>query len=116
MMRAVHFFVLTALMLTAGAVVAQPIGDVEAGREKSSSCVACHGEVGVSSNPEWPNLAGQHPDYLVHALQAYKSGDRQNALMNGQAAGLSTQDMRDLAAYYSSQDPAVHTPERRRNR
>jgi len=57
-------------------------------------------------------LAGQHPDYLVHALQAYKSGDRQNALMNGQAAGLSTEDMRDLAAYYSAQDPEVYTPAR----
>ncbi|MBY5267837.1 c-type cytochrome [Spiribacter salinus] len=112
MMRVIQNALVMIAMLMAGTVVAQPIGDREAGREKSASCVACHGEVGVSSNPEWPNLAGQHPDYIVHALQAYKSGDRQNALMNGQAADLSTEDMRDLAAYYSSQDAEVYTPAR----
>jgi cytochrome c553 len=58
-------------------------------------------------------LAGQHADYLVHALKAYKSGDRQNAIMNGQAAALSEQDMRDLAAYYAAQSAAIQTLERR---
>jgi len=95
--------------LMSGAAVAQPIGDVEAGREKSQACIACHGEKGAAqNNPAWPMLAGQHPDYLLHALKAYKSGDRQNAIMNGQAAGLSEQDMRDLAAYFAAQTPAVH--------
>ncbi len=101
------------LMATAGIAQAQPIGNVEAGRDKSQACIACHGETGASDNSAFPMLAGQHADYLLHALQAYKSGDRQNAIMNGQAAGLSENDMRDLAAFYAAQDPALQTLERR---
>lgn len=100
------------LLATAGIAQAQPIGNVEAGREKSQACIACHGETGAADNPAFPMLAGQHADYLLHALEAYKSGDRQNAIMNGQAAALSERDMRDLAAFYAAQDPALYTVER----
>ena len=93
-------------------VAAQPIGNVEAGREKSQACIACHGATGASDNVAWPMLAGQHADYLLHSLRAYKSGDRQNAIMNGQAAALSDEDMRDLAAFYAAQEPALSTPRR----
>ena len=96
------------LILAAGVAQAQSIGDIEAGKAKSQTCAACHGANGASDNPAFPMLAGQHADYLLHALKAYKSGDRQNAIMNGQAAGLSEQDMRDLAAYFAAQTPAVH--------
>jgi cytochrome c553 len=91
---------------------AQPIGDVEAGRSKSQSCVACHGAKGDADNPAFPMLAGQHADYLLHALKAYRSGDRNNAIMNGQAAALSNEDMRDLAAYFSAQEPAIYSLQR----
>lgn len=102
------------LLLTGTAMVqAQSIGDIEAGRAKSQTCAACHGANGASDNSAFPMLAGQHADYLVHALRAYKSGDRQNAIMNGQAAALSEEDMRDLAAYYAAQSAAVQTLERR---
>ena len=101
------------LLAAAGIAQAQPIGNVEAGREKAQACIACHGETGAADNPAFPMLAGQHADYLLHALEAYKSGDRQNAIMNGQAAALSERDMRDLAAFYAAQDPAVQTLERR---
>ena len=47
-------------------------------------------------------LGGQYVDYLEHALQAYRHGDRQHALMSPQAADLSDQDIADLAAYFSS--------------
>lgn len=104
-------FLLGCLLMIAGLSTplwAQPIGDVEAGREKSQSCVACHGAKGAADNPAFPMLAGQHADYLLHALRAYRSGDRNNAIMNGQAAALSDDDMRDLAAYFSAQESAVY--------
>lgn len=84
-------------------------GDAEAGQQKSATCAACHGPDGNSSNPEWPVIAGQHPRYLVDQLKAYKSGERRNAVMQGQAAGLSEQDMQDLAAYYAKQEAKPRT-------
>lgn len=78
-------------------------GTAEAGQAKSTTCVACHGVDGNSVNPEWPTIAGQHGEYIVKQLKAFKSGARQNVLMSPMAAGLSDADMADLAAYYSSQ-------------
>ncbi len=77
-------------------------GDVDAGKEKSATCVACHGQNGISISPEFPNLAGQYADYLAHSLRGYKSGERKNVVMAGFAAGLSEEDIEDLAAYYAS--------------
>ncbi len=82
-------------------------GDAEAGAGKASACMACHGANGNSSNPQWPNLAGQHPRYLFEQLQFYKSGERENAVMMGQAANLSEQDMKDLAVHFAGQAPAI---------
>lgn len=92
---------------------AAPQGDAEKGKAKAAVCAACHGPAGNSSNPQWPKLAGQHAAYLVEQLQAYKSGDRANPIMAGQAAGLSEQDMRDLGAYFAAQklQPGVANPE-----
>ena len=78
-------------------------GSAEAGQTKSTPCVACHGVGGNSANPEWPKLAGQHPEYIVKQLKAFKSGARQNPLMTPQAQPLSEADMNDLAAYFSTQ-------------
>lgn len=77
-------------------------GTAEAGQAKSTTCVACHGVDGNSLNPEWPTIAGQHAEYVVKQLKAYKTGARSNVLMSPMAAPLSDQDMLDLAAYYSS--------------
>lgn len=98
--------ILMALFLT-GMVSATPAlaGDPEAGKEKMQACMACHGEQGVGDAEQYPILAGQHEDYLYHALKSYKEGDRNNAIMSGQVSSLSDQDMRDLAAYYAAQDP-----------
>lgn len=112
MMRWLSLGLGAGLLLTAALASAQPIGNVEAGLEKSQACIACHGATGASDNVAFPMLAGQHADYLVHALKAYRSGERQNAIMNGQAAGLSDEDIQDLAAYYAAQDPALYTPQR----
>lgn len=78
-------------------------GSAEAGAGKAAPCTACHGPGGNSSNPEWPKLAGQNAAYTFAQLQSFKDGTRNNPLMSAQAAGLSEQDMRDLAAYYAEQ-------------
>ena len=85
-------------------VGANASGDVSAGKEKSQTCVACHGDNGVSPNPLFPTIAGQYKDYLYQSLIDYKSGKRKNAVMSGIVAALNDQDMRDLAAYYASLD------------
>ena len=79
-------------------------GDPAAGQTKTATCVACHGADGNSTDPQFPRLAGQYGDYLEQSLRAYKDGSRQNAIMSGFAAGLSDQDIRDLAAFYAAQE------------
>ncbi len=81
-------------------------GSAEAGKVKSVTCSACHGMDGNSLNPEWPTIAGQHESYLIKALNAFKSGARQNVLMSGMAMPLSAEDIQDLAAYFAEQKPA----------
>lgn len=98
-----------ALVLVSADALAINFGDPAAGKEKATACFACHGQGGHSKNPNFPKLAGQHADYLLHALKQYKSGARQNAIMNGQAAKLSLTDMKDLAAYFASQETDLQT-------
>lgn len=87
---------------------AQGGGDPAAGEKiAGEKCQACHGLDGNSSDPQYPRLAGQYADYMVHSLSAYKSGGRNNAIMGGFAAGLSEQDMEDVAAWYASQSGLV---------
>jgi len=84
-------------------------GDADAGAKKAGTCAACHGMDGNSVNPQWPSLAGQNARYIVATLQAFKDGTRSDVLMGAQAAGLSEQDMADLAAYFAAQTPARRT-------
>jgi len=77
-------------------------GDVKAGRTKAAQCQACHGLDGMSKLPEAPNLAGQTEEYLVKALNDFRSGARQNEMMTMMAKGLSDADIANLAAYYHS--------------
>lgn len=84
---------------------AQAEGNAENGQALSITCAACHGMDGNSSiNPDWPSLAGQHGEYILHQLQYFKSGERQDPMMSPMAAPLSDQDMADLAAYYAAQE------------
>ncbi len=79
--------------------------DAEAGKAKAAVCAACHGKDGIAAIPGYPNLAGQNEQYLVSALKAYKNKQRsggQAAIMQGQAAALSDEDIANLAAYYAS--------------
>jgi cytochrome c553 len=66
------------------------------------ACRACHGPVGVSINPAFPNLAGQKPAYLEAQLQAFRSKDRKNDFMNLIAGQLSDVQIHEFAAYWSS--------------
>lgn len=68
---------------------------------QAATCTACHGENGISLSPTWPTLAGQHEDYLVHALNQYRDGTRKDAVMAPMAAALSDDDVALLAKYYS---------------
>ncbi len=75
------------------------------GEATGQSCADCHGADGNAPiDPSYPKLGGQYADYLAHALKAYRSGDRQHALMTAQASGLSDQDISDLAAYFGSRE------------
>lgn len=71
------------------------------------TCVACHGNDGIGILPEYPNLAGQHADYIEQALKAYRAGQRKNPIMGGMAAALTDADIKALAQYYSSQRPGL---------
>jgi len=99
--------ILAVLALAAGSVCAHADGDAAAGKNKVFQCEGCHGI------PDWktafpevyrvPKLGGQKPGYIVAALKAYKSGDRDFATMRAIASELSDQDMADVAAYYGAQ-------------
>lgn len=85
--------------VSGGAVAA----DAAAGKEKAQTCAACHGPDGnTPMTPDFPKLAGQPADYLEKALRDYKKGARKNPMMMPMVQGLSKQDIKDLAAYYSS--------------
>ena len=77
-------------------------GSETAGIEAASTCIACHGPNGISVSPNWPTLAGQHQDYLKHALNQYRDGTRKNAVMAQMAQPLTDEDVEVLVRYYSS--------------
>jgi len=84
----------------------------EVGLELAQTCAACHGADGNSVAPTNPILAGQYKSYIKQALRSYKSGDRQNPIMTGFAAGLSDADIGKLAEYFSDQKGNIRTAPR----
>ena len=97
------------LVLALASAPALSAGSADAGKQKSQACAACHGADGNQpTTPDFPRLAGQHPDYLLKALRDYKSGARKNPIMAGQVANLKDQDMADLAAYFSQQSGSLY--------
>lgn len=80
--------------------------DIKRGQELSQHCIGCHGEFGIAPFNSNPNLAGQNQKYLVYALKAYRDGKRKGGnafIMAPNAKSLSDQDIKDLAAFFSSQ-------------
>ena len=111
-MRAVTRFAgLMALVYAgvAGAAAPAPVSrpDMARGQQLATTvCAACHGADGVSNAPANPHLAGQGGDYIAAQLAAFKSGARPSPIMQGMAAPLTPEDMRDVGAYYEAQKPA----------
>lgn len=101
--RSLALAVCAAALLVSGPAVAD--GDPAAGKIKALPCMGCHGIEGyfnVYPSYHVPKLAGQHSDYLVAALLAYKTGQRTHKTMVAQASSLSEQDMQDIAAYFAT--------------
>ena len=92
----------SAYLATLGADTVEAGGSDTPGYELAATCAACHGENGIGTWPLGPTLAGQHEEYLVAALNQYRDGTRNNAVMAQMAAALSDDDVRRLAAYYAS--------------
>lgn len=107
-MKALVSFLMTALVAGSAlangpeAKVAKP--DLVKGEASYTAvCAACHAADGNSTTPANPKLAQQHPEYLIKQLHEFKSGKRANAIMSGMVAGLSEEDMRNIAYWLASQ-------------
>jgi len=93
--------VVAAAIAVASMSVAQA-GDPTAATDKAETvCAGCHGPEGISTNPLWPNLAGQKEQYFIKAMTEYRDGIRQDPSMSAMALGLSDREIEDLAAYYA---------------
>jgi len=84
--------------------------DVVAGKAKARACAVCHGMLGLATAPETPHLAGQPERYLSEQLKAYRSGKRNHEVMSVMARPLTDDDIRDLAAWFSSLQVEVKEP------
>ncbi len=88
------------------AVQAAEMGDISKGQYIAGQvCAACHAADGNSPLAVNPMIAGQHPEYLYKQMRNFKSGERDNAIMTAMVANLSDDDMRNLSAFYSAQQP-----------
>lgn len=102
---------LLAVLSTAVLIDPAVAADAAAGREKAQQCRTCHGLDGVGKMPDVPNIAGESEIYLTKQLEAFRSGERRHEQMSIVAAGLSDQDIADLAAYYASIEFTVEVPD-----
>ena len=101
---AVLFTFLASTAFASSAALAQTPGNAERGKALSNTCLGCHGIPGYRNaypNYSVPKLEGQHAEYIVIALQAYRAGERSHFTMHSQASTLTDQDMQDIAAYFS---------------
>jgi cytochrome c553 len=88
-------------------------GNPQHGKQLSYTCLGCHGVEGYrNAYPEYsvPRLKGQHPEYLIAALTAYRSGERAHLTMHDQASSLSDQDIADIAAYFAGKPLVASSP------
>lgn len=95
-----------AALLLSTPLAVQGAGDPAAGEKKAYTCLGCHGipdYKNVYPTYRVPKLGGQSAEYLVAALNAYTSGERPHSTMHAQAATLSEQDKKDIAAWFASQ-------------
>ena len=103
----VHFriIVLSTVLLLLFGTQGYAAGDPARGAIRGETCLGCHGIASYSNvYPTYrvPKLGGQHAEYIGAALKGYRSGERSHPTMRAQAAGLSDQDIDDIAAYFAS--------------
>ena len=84
--------------------------DIEAGKQRASACISCHGEDGVSFSPKYPNLAGQSAEYLAKQLNAFRSGERSDDFMTPMASTMNDADVENLSAYFASKGISSEVP------
>ena len=99
-----------ALLLTAAALAPAAAQNAKLGRQKAQPCMVCHGQNGLSTQPDAPSLAGQPAFYLTAQLQAYRSGDRRHETMAMMAKTLSDEDMANVSARFASIKVEAHVP------
>lgn len=101
---AVSLAFLASTVLACATAFAQTPGDAARGKDLANTCLGCHGIPGYRNaypNYSVPKLEGQHPEYIVLALQGYRMGERSHLTMHSQASSLTDKDMADIAAYFS---------------
>ncbi|NDW35336.1 cytochrome c [Salipiger sp. PrR007] len=108
-MRAVASMILGGLMLAGGTPLSA--GDPAAGRKVANMCRTCHGIDGMAQIPIAPNIGGEPETYLESQLMAFKSGAREHEMMSVVAAGLTAQQIADVAAWYGSHSASASLPE-----
>lgn len=95
-----------------------PSGHVAAGEQLAmakgaatgQSCIDCHGAEGNAPiDASYPKLGGQYSSYLAHALQMYRNGTREHALMASQARDLTDQQIADLSVYFGTRESELST-------
>ncbi|NDV48519.1 cytochrome c [Salipiger sp. PrR003] len=108
-MRAVASMILGGLMLAGGTPLSA--GDPAAGRKVANMCRTCHGIDGMAQIPIAPNIGCEPETYLESQLMAFKSGAREHEMMSVVAAGLTAQQIADVAAWYGSHSASASLPE-----
>ena len=96
-------FALTVFLNTPSHAETSHTVSVNAGKQKAVTCISCHGENGNSTISLFPKLAQQHAGYLIKQLKAFKSGERQDSMMNTIAMTINEQDIEDIANYFADQ-------------
>ncbi|MGC9447826.1 c-type cytochrome [Cereibacter johrii] len=82
---------------------AAPEGNPAAGKVAAGLCRTCHGLNGFARIPIAPHIGGEHPSYIRHQLEAFRSGTRQHEIMSVVAASLSDAQIADLSAWFAMQ-------------
>jgi cytochrome c553 len=103
-MKLTNRFIL--IIISAMLPLAAQAGDAKAAKAQATTlCAGCHGPKGISSNPLWPNLAGQKEQYLIKQMTDYKEGRRADPVMAPLAQAFDTKAIEDFAAYYAGLSP-----------
>jgi cytochrome c553 len=84
-------------------------GEALAGEGK---CRKCHGDAGVSDDPEDVNIAGLSASYIFKQLSDYKEKDRDDRDMYKAMKDLDGQQMADIAVWFAAQEPAQPAADR----